>query len=192
MLQSMKMNLDRMKRNLSSRPQRLEGMDDWLLDTEELLGQTIEDIRTLTFELRPAMLDDFGLIPTLRWYIDNYARRSDIRVSLKTKDKDHRFPPEVEEALYRIIQEALTNVAKHAEATEASVSVSKKGSTAVLSVRDNGIGFDPQKALSVAKGMGLASIKERVDMLGGGFEIISRPRKGTKLNIQIPFSGGAV
>jgi two-component system NarL family sensor kinase len=94
--------------------------------------------------------------------------------------------------LYRIIQEALTNVAKHADATLASVSVSQKGSTAVLSIRDNGIGFDSGKWLSAPKGMGLLNIKERVNMLGGSFEIISRPRKGTKLNIQIPFSGGAV
>ncbi|MGB7060853.1 MAG: PAS domain S-box protein [Candidatus Zixiibacteriota bacterium] len=192
MLQSMKMNLDWMKRGLMSKPQKLERMEDWLLDTEKLLGQTIDDIRNMTFELRPSMLDDFGLIPALRWYIDNYGRRSSIRVSLKTKNKEYRFPPEVVITLYRIIQEVLTNVAKHSGATEASVSVSQKGSTAILSVRDNGIGFDLNKALLVPKGMGLLNIKERVDMLGGNFEIISRPRKGTKLNIQIPFSGGAV
>jgi signal transduction histidine kinase len=162
-------------------------MEDWLLDTEALLGQTIDDIRNLTFELRPSMLDDFGLIPALRWYIDNYGRRSSIKVSLKTRNKEYRFPPEVVITLYRIIQEALTNVAKHSGATEASVSVSQKGSTAILSVRDNGIGFDLNRALLAPKGMGLLNIKERVDMLGGDFEIISHPRKGTKLNIQIPF-----
>jgi two-component system sensor histidine kinase UhpB len=192
MLQSMKMNLDWMKRGLISKPEKPEKMEDWLLDTEELLAQTIDDIRNLTFELRPSMLDDFGLIPALRWYVENFSRRSNVEVSLKTGDKEHRFPAEVVITLYRIIQEALTNVAKHASATQVFVSVSQRGSSAVLSVRDNGIGFDPGKTLSAPNGMGLLNIKERVNMLGGSFEIISRPRKGTKLNIQIPFSGGAV
>jgi two-component system sensor histidine kinase UhpB len=142
--------------------------------------------------LSPPMLVDFGLIPTLRWFIENYGKRSGIKLSLKTKDKAYRFPQEVEFTLYRIIQEAVTNVAKHAKATEASVSISRKDSTAVLSVRDNGVGFDAAGVLSAPTGMGLLNIKERVDLLGGTFEIISRPRKGTKLNIQIPFSGGAV
>ena len=192
MLQAMKMNLDWVQQALTSKPEKLEKIQDWLSDTEELLAQTIEDIRNLTFDLRPSMLDDFGLIPALRSYVENFSRRSNLKVSLKTGDKEYRFPPEVVIALYRIIQEALTNVAKHAKASLASVSVSQRGSTAVLSVRDNGVGFDSDKWLSVPKGMGLLNIKERVDMLGGSFEIISRPRKGTKLNIQIPFSGGAV
>ncbi|MCK4403504.1 MAG: PAS domain S-box protein [candidate division Zixibacteria bacterium] len=187
MLQSMKMNLDRIKMNLRSKPQRLDGIEDWLLDTEKLLGQTIDDIRTLTFDLRPSMLDDFGLIPTLRWFIENYRKRSNIKVSLKAKDPKYRFPAEVEVTLYRIIQEALTNVAKHAKATEASVMVSQKNSTVILSVRDNGVGFDASKVLSAPRGMGLLNIKERVNLLGGSFEIISRPRKGTRVNINIPF-----
>ena len=188
MLQSMKMNLDRIKRNFNSKPKKLEGIEDWLLDTEKLLSETIEDIRTLTFDLRPSMLDDFGLIPTLRWYIENYSRRSNVKVSLKAKDKRYRFPPDIEITLYRIMQEALTNVSKHAQATEVSVLVSQKNSTAFLSVRDNGIGFDTSQVVSAPKGMGLLNVKERVDLLGGSFEIISHPRKGTTLNIKFPFS----
>jgi len=187
MLQSMKMNLDRIKMNLRSKPQSLNGIEDWLLDTEKLLSETIDDIRTITFDLRPSMLDDFGLIPTLRWFIENYSRRSNIKVFLRAKDKRYRFPPNIEITLYRIIQEALTNVAKHAQATETSVMVSQKNSTVILSVRDNGLGFDTDKVLSAPKGMGLLNIKERVDLLGGSFEIISRPRKGTTLTINIPF-----
>ncbi len=187
MLQSMKMNLDRIKRNLSSKPQKLEGIEDWLLDTEKLLGQTIDDIRTLTFELRPSMLDDFGLIPTLRWFIENYAKRSNIQISLKAKNQRYRFSPDIEVTLYRIIQEALTNVAKHAHATEVTVLVSKKDSSAILSVKDNGVGFDANRISLPWKGMGLLNIRERVNLLGGNFEIISRPMKGTRININIPF-----
>lgn len=188
MLQSMMMNLDRIRIKLSSRPRSLEGVEEGILDTKELLEQTIEDVRTLSSDLTPPMLSDFGLIPTLRWYIDNYSKRSNIDVSLKTKDKSYRFPQEVELTLYRIVQEALTNVAKHSRASEAIIHLSKKDSTAILSVRDNGIGFDAEKALSVPKGVGLFNIKERVNLLGGSFEVISRAKKGTTLTINIPFS----
>jgi signal transduction histidine kinase len=188
MLQSMRMNLGRIKRDLGSRSEEPKGKEDWLLDTEELLDQTIEDIRTLTSDLSPPMLVDFGLIPTLRWYIESYGKRSGIKVSLRAKEKGYRLSQDIEFSLFRIIQEALTNVFKHARATEASVSVSKKDSSVIMSVRDNGVGFDPRETLSPPKGMGLFGIKERVNLLGGNFEIISRPRKGTTLNINIPFS----
>jgi len=187
MLQLMKMNLDRIKKSLSSKPQELARVEDWLLDTKKLLADTIDEIRILTSELRPSMLDDFGLIPTLRWFVKNYTRRSDIKVSLKAKDRRLRFPPNIEVTLYRVTQEALTNVAKHAQATEASVLVSQKNFTALLSVRDNGVGFDAERALSHPTGMGLLNIKERVNLLGGSFEIISHPRKGTRINVTIPF-----
>ncbi len=188
MLQSMMMNLDRIRIKVSSRPRSLEGVEEGILDTKELLEQTIEDVRTLSADLTPPMLSDFGLIPTLRWYIDNYSKRSNIDVSLKTKDKSYRFPQEVELTLYRIVQEALTNVAKHSRASEAIIHLSKKDSTAILSVRDNGIGFDAEKVLSVPKGVGLFNIKERVNLLGGSFDVISRAKKGTTLTINIPFS----
>jgi len=173
--------------SLSSKPQELARVEDWLLDTKKLLADTIDEIRILTSELRPSMLDDFGLIPTLRWFVKNYTRRSDIKVSLKAKDRRLRFPPNIEVTLYRVTQEALTNVAKHAQATEASVLVSQKNFTALLSVRDNGVGFDAERALSHPTGMGLLNIKERVNLLGGSFEIISHPRKGTRINVTIPF-----
>ncbi len=188
MLQSMMMNLDRIRIKLSSKPPRLEGVEEGILDTKELLEQTIEDVRTLSSDLTPPMLTDFGLVPTLRWYIDNYIKRSNIDVSLKAKDKSYRFPQEVELTLYRIVQEALTNVAKHSHASEVIIHLSRKDSTAILSVRDNGIGFDASKALFVPKGVGLFNIKERVNLLGGSFDIISRAKKGTTLTINIPFS----
>jgi PAS domain S-box-containing protein len=189
MLQSMKMNLDRIKKNLSMEPKMVESTKDWLIDTEKLLFQTIDDIRTLTFDLRPSMLDDFGLVPTLRWYVDDYTRRSNIKVFLKGKEEKYRFPPEIEVNLYRIIQEALTNVAKHAYATEVSIFLSQKDSTTILSVKDNGVGFDANTVLSSPqRGMGIFNMKERVSLLGGSFEIISQPHKGTRVNVKIPFT----
>ena len=196
MLQSMKMNLDRIRRNLTGEPTRLEDTKDWLIDTEKLLSQTIDDIRTLTFDLRPSMLDDFGLISTLRWYIEDFTKRSNIQVVLKGKEEKYRFPLEIEINLYRIIQEALTNVAKHSQATEVTIFLSQKDSTqtggrlptVILSVKDNGVGFDAGTLLSSPhKGMGVFNMKERVNLLGGSFEIISQPHKGTRVNVKIPF-----
>jgi len=188
MLQSMKMNLDRIRRNLSGEPTRIEDTKDWLIDTEKLLSQTIDDIRTLTFDLRPSMLDDFGLISTLRWYMEDFTKRSNIQVVLKGKEEKYRFPLEIEINLYRIIQEALTNVAKHSKAAEVTIFLSQKDSTAILSVKDNGVGFDVATILSSPhKGMGVFNMKERVNLLGGSFEIISHPHKGTRVNVKIPF-----
>jgi PAS domain S-box-containing protein len=189
MLQTMKMNLDRMKRNLSLEPRKLEEARDWLMDTEKKLSQTIDDIRTLTFNLRPSMLDDFGLFSTLRWYIEDYSRRSNVKVFLKGKEDRYRFPLEIEVNLYRIVQEALTNVVKHANATDVTIFLSHKNSDAILSVKDNGRGFDNIKlSVSPHKGTGIYNMKERVNLLGGSFEIISQPGKGTRVNVKIPLT----
>jgi PAS domain S-box-containing protein len=188
MLQAMMMNLDHIRKKLKSKPEKLENIEDDINDTRDLLKQTIEDVRTLSYDLRPPMLVDFGLVPTLKWYIENFSQRANINVSLKVKDKGYRFPPQVELTLYRIVQEALTNVAKHSGASEVIIRLSKTDSTATLSVRDNGIGFDPDKVLSAPKGMGLFNMKERVNLLGGSFDIISQSKKGTTLTFNIPFS----
>ncbi len=189
MLLSMKMNLDRMQRDLSARPDHPKHTQDMLSDTRELLAQTIEKIRTLTFELRPPVLEDFGLIPALRWLLERFTKRSGTQSSFKTKGKERRYLREIDVSLFRIAQEALTNVSKHARATEVSVLVSNQVSHVIMSVRDNGVGFDTEKVLSNPRsGMGLLNIKERVDLLGGKFEILSQPRKGTTLNINIPSS----
>jgi PAS domain S-box-containing protein len=189
MLLAMKMNLDRMQRDLSARPDHPKATEELLSDTRELLAQSIEEIRTLTFELSPPMLEDFGLLPALKWLLERFAKRSGIQFSLKTKGKERRYPRETEVALFRIAQEALANASKHARATEVSILVSYQMSSIVMSVRDNGVGFNPKQVLSSPRGeMGLLNIKERVDMLGGKFEIVSRPRKGTILNIHIPSS----
>jgi PAS domain S-box-containing protein len=189
MLLAMKMNLDRMQRDLSARPDHPKATEELLSDTRELLAQTIEEIRTLTFELSPPMLEDFGVLPALKWLIERFAKRSGIQFSLKTKGKERRYPKETEVALFRIAQEALANASKHARATEVSILVCYQTSGVVMSVRDNGVGFNPKQVLSAPRGeMGLLNIKERVDMLGGKFEIVSQPRKGTTLNINIPSS----
>ena len=189
MLQAIKMNLDQIKRKLTSEPQMLEETENWFIDTEELLSLTIDDIRKLIFDLRPSILDDFGLYSALKSYLDGYSRRSDIKVTIKGKEEKERFPLKVEENLYRIIQESLNNVVKHANATEVGISLYKKHSAVILSVKDNGVGFDPLKLSSSAHpGTGISGMRERANLLGGSFEVISKPGKGTRINVKIPLT----
>jgi PAS domain S-box-containing protein len=185
---AMKMNLEMSKRNLPPHLDEVKNIEDRLNDTENLLSQTIERIRDLTTDLRPSMLDDFGLIPALNWYIDNFSKRTNIKVYLKTKNFKPRLSSEVETSFYRIIQEALTNVAKHSRATEVSILLAQKNSFASLSVEDNGIGFDTKKITFPKDRLGLFSMKERIKLLNGEFEIGSKPNKGTKLNVKIPLT----
>jgi PAS domain S-box-containing protein len=183
---AMKMNLDVTMKNLPTDLEKLEYTKNRLDDTEDLLSQTIDRIRNLTTDLRPSMLDDFGLTPALTWYIDNFSKRTDIKVYLTTKNFKGRLSSEIETTLYRIIQEALINVAKHAKATEVWILLSRKNSTVSLSLQDNGIGFDTKKITFPKDRLGLFSIKERVRLLNGEFDIRSKANKGTKLSVRIP------
>ena len=185
---AMKMNLDVIKKNLPADSEELEDIENRLSDTESLLAQTIDYIRNLTTDLRPSMLDDFGLVPALKWHIDNFSKRTNIKVDLKTTRLKGRFPAEVETTSYRILQEALTNVAKHAQATEVTVQLARENDSLCLSVEDNGKGFDSKKTTFPKEGLGLFSIKERVKLLNGDFGINSKTNRGTKLNVKIPLT----
>jgi PAS domain S-box-containing protein len=185
---AMKMNLEIARKHLPSDMEEFTDIKNRLSETEDLLSQTIEQTRDLTTTLRPPTLDDFGLIPTLNTHIDSFSRRTNIQVTLRTKNFKDRLSSEIETLLYRITQEALTNVAKHARATQVSILLVQKKSTAYLSIEDNGIGFDAQRVTLPKDRLGLFSIKERVEILNGKFEIHSKPNKGTKLSVKIPIT----
>jgi PAS domain S-box-containing protein len=185
---AMKMNLEIARKNLPSDLEKVPNIKSRLSETESLLSQTIEQTRDLTTALRPPTLDDFGLIPTLNTHIDSFSKRTNIQVSLRTKNFKDRLSSEIETLLYRITQEALINVAKHARATQVSILLAQEKSTASLSIEDNGIGFDAKKATLPKDRLGLFSIKERVELLNGKFEIHSKPNKGTKLSVKIPIT----
>jgi two-component system sensor histidine kinase UhpB len=157
-----------------------------------LADQTLEQIREISLNLRPAMLDDLGLIPTLRWYIKRYAKRSALKTELKTIGLERRLGPEVETALYRIVQEGLTNVARHAHAARISIGLKRNGSTVQATIEDDGRGFNVDEELNRKRaeyGAGLVGIRERVTLLGGEFDIQSQPGQGTRLSIVIPWEG---
>lgn len=186
----MKLNMEMSRREIPSEYTRVI---DRIKDSEDLVRETLNEVRNLTANLRPTELDDFGLIPTLNSYVENFYRRTNIQVVLKAENYRGMIPGDVEMVLYRIAQEALTNVAKHAKAAHVSIILEKKNNYALLTVKDDGIGFDAEgvmKQQKARKGFGLFNIKERVKLLNGSFSITSKPKKGTRLQVRIPCPKG--
>jgi signal transduction histidine kinase len=147
-------------------------------------------------DLRPTMLDDVGLIPTLRWYIQNFSNRLNIRSNFQAVGFEEKLPPQMETAFYRIIQEALNNIAKHAGASRVDISLQWRDSIISVSITDNGRGFDLDKVLgpeSLERSLGIIGMQERISLLGGKIDIQSRPDSGTYLYIEVPYpkSNGA-
>jgi PAS domain S-box-containing protein len=150
----------------------------------DLIDSTIDEVRALATRLRPGVLDDFGLIDALDWYTKYFAQRTGITCIYK-----HLNVPQVDDmvatAAYRITQEALTNVARHAFATRVKIDLQVKGSLLTLTVSDNGRGFNPQK-LEESDCLGLAGMRERASLLGGNLEMQSKPGKGTRVYFRLP------
>lgn len=152
---------------------------------ETLLKGTVAATRRIASDLRPLMLDDLGLVPALEWLVQNMAQRSGIRCDFSIDDPSLSLPPAPSTAMFRIVQEALTNIAKHAKATHAEVSIRREGDAVRLVVRDDGVGFapaDPRKPES----FGLLGLRERVSLLRGTATIASAPGSGTTLEITLP------
>jgi PAS domain S-box-containing protein len=168
--------------------ERLKGKDlqagDRALTMCDLIDQTIDEVRALATRLRPGVLDDFGLIDALDWYTKHFAQRTGITCTFK-----HLNMPQVDDlvatAAYRIAQEALTNVARHAFATRVKMDLQVKKGVLTLAVADNGRGFEPEK-LSESDCLGLAGMRERAGLLGGRLELESKPGKGTRVCFRLP------
>jgi PAS domain S-box-containing protein len=147
-----------------------------------LVNELMARVRKLSLDLRPAMLDDLGLLPTLLWHIEHYTAQTRVRVHFKHSGLEkRRFAPEVETAAYRLVQEALTNVARHAQVEEATVRLSTHPRTLVIEVEDSGQGFDMESVLAAGETSGLAGMRERAILLDGRFTAESRPGAGTRL-----------
>jgi len=148
------------------------------------------ELRNLISDLRPPQLDDLGLAAALRWYVQAYAQRRDIAVQFRVEGDDSRLPPEYRTVLFRIGQEALTNIAKHAEATSAEVILLVGPDRVRLDVSDDGRGFDPQLVAQLETdrqaGWGLVGIRERALLLGGECRIDTAPGAGTHLQVMVP------
>jgi PAS domain S-box-containing protein len=156
------------------------------------LAQTndlIERVRDLSLTLRPALLDDLGLLPALHWLVQRYMARTGIVVTLAHQGVNRRFPVRVESSAYRIVQEALTNVARHADTSRAIVRLWADAESLGVQVEDQGAGFDP--ARPGPKSSGLAGIQERAALLGGRVEVEAAPGAGTRLTAELPLGGPA-
>jgi signal transduction histidine kinase len=156
---------------------------DAVAEVRELVVSTLQDVRRLAVELRPSALDDLGLVPA----IDRLARSfadSGIQVDVEAHIGDQRLPEPVETTLYRIVQEAITNVAKHAEARRLSVTLTRKNGSVVVIVEDDGKGFDPADTDSA--GLGLLGMRERLALVGGTLRIEASSGAGTTIAAEVP------
>jgi signal transduction histidine kinase len=171
----------------------LEAAQALTADLKEVVTQTIDAVHLLAMELRPSVLDDLGLVPALARYVRSCPARFGFEASFEaTGTREERLPLEIETTLYRIAQEALTNVARHAKASRAGVVLQQRGDTVVLVVDDNGIGFDPAHIADSAQErerLGLYGIEERASLVGGQLTVESEPGGGTTLSVEIPLEG---
>ena len=160
---------------------------DRVRHVQELLDQVDVQLRRLSHELRPTILDDLGLVPAIQFLAEGVSKRTNQAITLHTSVTD-RLPTNVEIGLYRIVQEALTNVVKHSRARNVHIQVDRSVGLLRCSIRDDGAGFDVPAVLA-RKGdgsLGLRGIQERLDALGGRLEIQSSPGRGTSLLINVP------
>jgi signal transduction histidine kinase len=155
----------------------------------------LEGIRQMIFDLRPAMLDDLGLVPAVSWYAEQRLKPSGVRVAVESSGGERRLPQGIEIALFRVAQEALTNIVKHAGAESALIAVDINDTEAFLEIEDDGRGFNPREATRPSEkgqGLGLLGMKERVAALGGTISISSREGHGTSVKVHIPLEKGTV
>ncbi|MBI4848701.1 MAG: sensor histidine kinase [Nitrospirae bacterium] len=151
------------------------------------IEQVIENVRRISKDLSPMMLEDCGLSAAMRHMANEFSRHYNINVSLEIDDIDHFFSQDMRIAIYRVFQEALTNIGKHSQATSVSASLREKNGRFYFSLEDNGKGFDPAPAeADTSKGLGMAIMKERVRMLGGKLDLHSREGGGTRISFSVP------
>lgn len=155
-------------------------------EAEELVNALIGQVRDMSLDLRPAMLDDLGLLPALLWHFDRYQTQTQIQVAFRHIGLERRFDPGLETAAYRIVQESLTNVARHAGVSEATVRVWSDERRLHVLIEDQGVGFDPEAVLAAGASSGLAGMRERANLLGGRLTVESTPGAGTLLTAELP------
>lgn len=163
-----------------------EDLGAQLAEARSAINELLGRVRNLSLDLRPSMLDDLGLLPALRWLIDRYQAQTSINVQWWYVNIDRRFPALIETTVYRVVQEALTNVARYAKVPEVELRIMGDYDQLLVQIDDEGVGFDVETRLQSRQSVGLIGMRERIDLLGGSFLIESAPHEGTHLNITIP------
>ena len=162
-----------------------------LHNAQTLVNGLTSQVRKLSLELRPPMLDELGLQATLRWQIEQFARQTGIIIDFQYRGLEAALPPAVAIAAYRIVQEGLTNIARHAQSRTAEVRVSIGVNQLDLELEDHGRGFDQEETREAARSVGLVGMRERVQLLGGTFTLESTPGTGTCIRVCIPLDYSA-
>jgi PAS domain S-box-containing protein len=159
-------------------------------ESAAIVDRAIQQVRSMSLELRPSMLDDLGLDAALRWYIDRQAQRTGLWIHLSLHLPE-RLPTELETACFRIVQEAISNTVRHARAKRMWVTIDRHGEAVEVVVQDDGVGFDVEAKRRRAGGgasVGLVAMEERVRLVGGQLHVESAPTKGAEIRIRIPFA----
>ncbi|WP_018086670.1 sensor histidine kinase [Desulfurispora thermophila] len=161
---------------------------DELASLQNLVRQSLQDVRKIIFDLRPMVLDDLGLVPAVKRYLEEFKARDNINYEFVLLGQERRLDTSLEVAVFRIIQEALNNIKKHARATYVLVKLELASARINVSVKDNGCGFTPETVSPRpdGSGYGLRGIRERLQLLNGGIKIISAPGKGTEISFWVP------
>ena len=157
-----------------------------LHEIRRLAERTVTVVRDMSLLLRPSMLDDLGLVPALQWQAREISRNNNVRIDVQADLSSEHLPDEHKTCIYRVVQEALRNVTRHARAKSVQIRLTRPDGTLHLTIQDDGQGFIPERD----KGMGLLGMQERVSHLRGAFELVSRPGKGTVINVELPLTDG--
>ena len=186
-LTAMKINIEMMEKNI---PGSSTDIRKRLAETKQLVTHTLQEMRSLAFDLRPSLLDHFGALAAIREYSKNYSERTNTNVQVRGENIVERFSPEIDILLYRCVQEALNNVTKHSEATNVTIEIVQEEQEIRMRIKDNGKGFDTKEPFGEnmnGSGIGLFGMKERVSLMNGSLRIHSEENKGVELEILVPF-----
>lgn len=191
---------DEISQAITSLTVNLEAVADALpLDVDEVKSRlkriqsiaigTLDEIHKVIWELRPTLLDDLGLVAAVESYVEPHLAEAGVKAHFETAGTERRMPTRVETAIFRIIQEAVTNIVRHANAESASISIEFEDNSIAVHIEDDGKGFDFDEAMRATRegrGLGLLSMKERAELLGGSLNIKSKPGQGTQIDLEIP------
>ncbi|MED3498354.1 PAS domain-containing sensor histidine kinase [Brevibacillus agri] len=151
-----------------------------------MTSRAMEEVKRMALELRPSALDDLGLLPALRSLMKRLEKTFHLQIELHVQGEKRRYSAPMETALYRIVQEAMTNTAKYAQASQLGIMFENREKEVVVTIVDDGIGFEVEKTLNFGKGLGVFGMKERAQLLGGTVDIRSAPQEGTTVIVRIP------
>jgi len=178
-------------RTIDALPDEAVEAKERLSQSRSLASRALVDLRKMIYDLRPEVLDQLGLVPALRSYVKSHLETKDIKAEFRFLGLKNRLSPQVEVTLFRVIQEAITNIIRHSGASMVNIQVEASKSGVTATVEDNGTGFDVESVLQATESWGLRGIRERVAILGGDLIIESGVQQGTRLQVQIPLKGEA-